>query len=215
MTEYTIEHSPTNHLDSHGDISRTSGKPWWVKLITNRNKRSRKTTAPKSGVCKTLALNSQTGKDNGEAVRPLRCSSDYYSLPQSDKGDRSWIPTILWLWERHAFNVYLGFGDGTMWQLWHKQSPFNEADIPKFLTNQTVYYSWEGNPVNISCDVTSNPPATMLWRREPFTISADGTANMRVYSAVGKSVLEVGTSPETKGNVGAVLTTGVIIYDMV
>ncbi|XP_024917804.1 neural cell adhesion molecule 2 isoform X2 [Cynoglossus semilaevis] len=74
----------------------------------------------------------------------------------------------------------------------HQKSMFLDIEyIPKFLTNQTVYYSWEGNPVNISCDVTSNPPATMLWRREPFTISADGTANMRVYSAVGKSVLEV------------------------
>lgn len=37
----------------------------------------------------------------------------------------------------------------------------------------------------------SNPPATMLWRRERFTISAEGTANTRVHSAEGKSVLEV------------------------
>ncbi|KAM6892830.1 neural cell adhesion molecule 2-like [Lycodopsis pacificus] len=64
-------------------------------------------------------------------------------------------------------------------------------DIPKFLTNQTVYYSWEGNPVNISCEVMSNPPATMLWRRERLTISVEGTANTRVYSDDGKSVLEV------------------------
>lgn len=66
------------------------------------------------------------------------------------------------------------------------------TDIPKFLTNHTIYYSWEGNPVNISCDVMSNPPATMLWRRERFTISAEGTANIRVHAAEGKSVLEVG-----------------------
>lgn len=38
----------------------------------------------------------------------------------------------------------------------------------------------------------SNPPATMLWRRERFTISAEGTANTRVHSGKGKSVLEVG-----------------------
>lgn len=66
------------------------------------------------------------------------------------------------------------------------------ADIPKFLTNHTIFYSWEGNPVNISCDVMSNPPATMLWKRERFTISAEATANTRVHSAPGKSVLEVG-----------------------
>lgn len=69
------------------------------------------------------------------------------------------------------------------------------ADIPKFLTNQTVFYSWEGNPVNISCGVMSNPPATMLWRRERFTIS-EGTPNMQIHGSEGKSVLEVCVNPE-------------------
>ncbi|XP_027147423.1 neural cell adhesion molecule 2 isoform X3 [Larimichthys crocea] len=74
----------------------------------------------------------------------------------------------------------------------HQKSMFLDIEyIPKFLTNHTIFYSWEGNPVNISCDVMSNPPATMLWRRERFTISAEGTANTRVHSAEGKSVLEV------------------------
>ncbi|XP_030602921.1 neural cell adhesion molecule 2 [Archocentrus centrarchus] len=74
----------------------------------------------------------------------------------------------------------------------HQKSMFLDIEyIPKFLTNHTIYYSWEGNPVNISCDVMSNPPATMLWRRERFTISTEGTANMRVHNAEGKSVLEV------------------------
>nr|AIZ50760.1 NCAM2 [Siniperca chuatsi] len=74
----------------------------------------------------------------------------------------------------------------------HQKSMFLDIEyIPKFLTNHTIFYSWEGNPVNISCNVMSNPPATMLWRRERFTISAEGTANTRVHSAEGKSVLEV------------------------
>ncbi|KAI4787145.1 hypothetical protein KUCAC02_036659, partial [Chaenocephalus aceratus] len=62
---------------------------------------------------------------------------------------------------------------------------------PKAPEHHTIFYSWEGNAVNISCDVMSNPPATMLWRRERFTISAEGTTNTRVHSAEGKSVLEV------------------------
>ncbi|XP_062236131.1 LOW QUALITY PROTEIN: neural cell adhesion molecule 2-like [Platichthys flesus] len=74
----------------------------------------------------------------------------------------------------------------------HQKSMFLDIEyIPKFLTNHTIFYSWEGNPVNISCDVMSNPPATMLWRRERLTISAEATANTRVHSAEGKSVLEV------------------------
>ncbi|XP_031707640.1 neural cell adhesion molecule 2 isoform X7 [Anarrhichthys ocellatus] len=74
----------------------------------------------------------------------------------------------------------------------HQKSIFLDIEyIPKFLTNHTIYYSWEGNPVNLSCDVMSNPPATMLWRRVRLTISVEGTANTHVYSADGKSVLEV------------------------
>uniref|UniRef100_A0A673WR01 Neural cell adhesion molecule 2 n=1 Tax=Salmo trutta TaxID=8032 RepID=A0A673WR01_SALTR len=58
----------------------------------------------------------------------------------------------------------------------HQKSMFLDIEyMPKFQTNQTIFYSWEGNPINISCDVKSNPPATMLWRRERLTISAEGT----------------------------------------
>ncbi|XP_062389915.1 neural cell adhesion molecule 2 isoform X1 [Sardina pilchardus] len=62
---------------------------------------------------------------------------------------------------------------------------------PKFQTNHTIFYSWEGNPVNISCDAMSNPPATILWRREKLTIPSEGIPNMRVFSAPGRSLLEV------------------------
>lgn len=48
----------------------------------------------------------------------------------------------------------------------------------------------------------SNPPATMLWRRERFTISTEGTANMRVHSAEGKSVLEVSSSSPVAARLG-------------
>uniref|UniRef100_A0A8C1GT41 Neural cell adhesion molecule 2 n=1 Tax=Cyprinus carpio TaxID=7962 RepID=A0A8C1GT41_CYPCA len=65
------------------------------------------------------------------------------------------------------------------------------TDAPKFQSNHTIFFSWEGNPVNISCDVMSNPPATMLWRREKLTIPSEGAGNMRVHSAPGRSLLEV------------------------
>ncbi|KAJ3584528.1 hypothetical protein NHX12_015023 [Muraenolepis orangiensis] len=74
----------------------------------------------------------------------------------------------------------------------HQKSLFLDIEyLPKFLTNQTIFYSWEGNSVNISCDVSSNPPAAMLWRRERFTIAAEGTANTRVFNSEGRSLLEV------------------------
>ncbi|XP_067298387.1 neural cell adhesion molecule 2 isoform X1 [Pseudorasbora parva] len=74
----------------------------------------------------------------------------------------------------------------------HQKSMFLDIEYaPKFQTNQSIYYSWEGNPVNISCDVRSNPPATMLWRRDRFTISSQGTSNIRIHTAEGRSLLEV------------------------
>ncbi|XP_066542874.1 neural cell adhesion molecule 2 isoform X1 [Hoplias malabaricus] len=74
----------------------------------------------------------------------------------------------------------------------HQKSMFLDIEYaPKFQTNHTIFFSWEGNPVNISCDVMSNPPATMLWRRDKLTIPAEGTANMHVHSAPGRSLLEV------------------------
>ncbi|XP_045553499.1 neural cell adhesion molecule 2 isoform X4 [Salmo salar] len=74
----------------------------------------------------------------------------------------------------------------------HQKSMFLDIEyMPKFQTNQTIFYSWEGNPINISCDVKSNPPATMLWRRGRLTISAEGTANTRIHTTDGKSLLEV------------------------
>ncbi|XP_017557402.1 neural cell adhesion molecule 2 isoform X3 [Pygocentrus nattereri] len=74
----------------------------------------------------------------------------------------------------------------------HQKSMFLDIEYaPKFQINHTIFYSWEGNPVNISCDVMSNPPATMLWRRDRFTISNEGTSNTRIHTAEGRSLLEV------------------------
>ncbi|XP_036413508.1 neural cell adhesion molecule 2 [Colossoma macropomum] len=74
----------------------------------------------------------------------------------------------------------------------HQKSMFLDIEYaPKFQINHTIFYSWEGNPVNISCEVMSNPPATMLWRRDRFTISNEGTSNTRIHTAEGRSLLEV------------------------
>lgn len=65
------------------------------------------------------------------------------------------------------------------------------VDAPKFISNQTIYYSWEGNPINISCDVKSNPPASVHWRREKLVLPAKNTTNLKTYSTGRKMILEV------------------------
>lgn len=65
------------------------------------------------------------------------------------------------------------------------------TDAPKFVSNQTMYYSWEGNPINISCDVKSNPPASIHWRREKLVLPAKNTTHLKTYSVGRKMILEV------------------------
>ncbi|KAJ8255700.1 hypothetical protein COCON_G00195640 [Conger conger] len=74
----------------------------------------------------------------------------------------------------------------------HQKSMFLDIEYaPKFQSDPTIYYSWEGNPVNISCDVLANPQASLLWKRDRLTISTEGPGNARVYNIEGRSLLEV------------------------
>ncbi|XP_036401670.1 neural cell adhesion molecule 2-like isoform X6 [Megalops cyprinoides] len=74
----------------------------------------------------------------------------------------------------------------------HQKSMYLDIEYtPIFLSNHTIYYSWEGNPVNLSCEVMANPAALLLWRRDRLTVSTEGPGNARVYSTEGRSLLEV------------------------
>ncbi|KAL4833855.1 hypothetical protein H8958_009687 [Nasalis larvatus] len=74
----------------------------------------------------------------------------------------------------------------------HQKSMYLDIEYaPKFISNQTIYYSWEGNPINISCDVKSNPPASIHWRREKLVLPAKNTTNLKTYSTGRKMILEI------------------------
>lgn len=62
---------------------------------------------------------------------------------------------------------------------------------PKFVSNQTTYYSWEGNPINISCDVASNPPASISWKRGKLALPANNSTNKKTYGLEAKMLLEI------------------------
>ncbi|XP_078514488.1 neural cell adhesion molecule 2 [Lissotriton helveticus] len=62
---------------------------------------------------------------------------------------------------------------------------------PKFVSNQTTYYSWEGNPINISCDVASNPPASISWKRGKLALPANNSTNKKTYGLETKMLLEI------------------------
>ncbi|XP_058152098.1 neural cell adhesion molecule 2 isoform X1 [Dasypus novemcinctus] len=74
----------------------------------------------------------------------------------------------------------------------HQKSMYLDIEYaPKFISNQTIYYSWEGNPINISCDVKSNPPASIHWRREKLVLPAKNTTHLKTYSSERKMILEI------------------------
>lgn len=59
------------------------------------------------------------------------------------------------------------------------------------MSNQTIYYSWEGNPINISCDVLSNPAASIQWRKGKLVLPVENTTPLKTHSSENKLILEV------------------------
>ncbi|KAG8590839.1 hypothetical protein GDO81_006933 [Engystomops pustulosus] len=74
----------------------------------------------------------------------------------------------------------------------HQKSMYlNVEYAPKFISNQTIYYSWENNPINISCDVISNPPSSIFWSREKILLPARNITNIKTYRDGKKILLEI------------------------
>ncbi|XP_058885407.1 neural cell adhesion molecule 2 isoform X2 [Acipenser ruthenus] len=74
----------------------------------------------------------------------------------------------------------------------HQKGMYLEIEYaPKFQSNQTIYYSWEGNPINVSCDVIANPLAFIEWRRNKQVLRTESLGNIRIYSTEGRALLEV------------------------
>ncbi|XP_053161088.1 neural cell adhesion molecule 2 isoform X2 [Hemicordylus capensis] len=74
----------------------------------------------------------------------------------------------------------------------HQKSMYLDIEYaPIFVSNQTIYYSWEGNPINISCDVLSNPSASIQWRRGKLVLPARNTTHLKIHSAGSKLILEI------------------------
>ncbi|KAM4699800.1 neural cell adhesion molecule 2 isoform 2-T2 [Discoglossus pictus] len=74
----------------------------------------------------------------------------------------------------------------------HQKSMYlNIEYAPKFVSNQTIFYSWENNPINISCDVTSNPPSSIYWSREKLSLPARNITNIKTYRDGKKILLEI------------------------
>uniref|UniRef100_H0ZTK7 Neural cell adhesion molecule 2 n=1 Tax=Taeniopygia guttata TaxID=59729 RepID=H0ZTK7_TAEGU len=74
----------------------------------------------------------------------------------------------------------------------HQKSMYLDIEYaPTFVSNQTMYYSWEGNPINISCEVLANPSASVQWKRGKLVLPVKNTTHLKTYSTGRKLILEI------------------------
>uniref|UniRef100_A0A8C4USU8 Neural cell adhesion molecule 2 n=1 Tax=Falco tinnunculus TaxID=100819 RepID=A0A8C4USU8_FALTI len=80
----------------------------------------------------------------------------------------------------------------------HQKSMYLDIEYaPMFVSNQTMYYSWEGNPINISCEVLANPSASVQWRRGKLVLPVKNTTHLKTYSTGRKLILEIAPTSDS------------------
>lgn len=69
------------------------------------------------------------------------------------------------------------------------------SDAPK-LQGPVAVYTWEGNQVNITCEVFAYPSAVISWFRDGQLLPSSNYSNIKIYNTPSASYLEVSRSQE-------------------
>lgn len=70
---------------------------------------------------------------------------------------------------------------------------FFPPDAPK-IHGAVAVYTWEGNAVNISCEVTAHPSeVSIVWLRDGLQLPNSNTTNIRIFRTSSASYLQVCT----------------------
>lgn len=77
------------------------------------------------------------------------------------------------------------------------------ADAPK-LQGPVAVYTWEGNQVNITCEVFAYPGATISWFRDGQLLPSSNYSNIKIYNTPSASYLEVRRCGAGRGAGGGV-----------
>lgn len=64
------------------------------------------------------------------------------------------------------------------------------SDAPK-IKGPVVVYTWEGNSVNITCEVLAYPTARVSWLRDGQLLPSSNFSNIKIHSSPLASSLEV------------------------
>ncbi|XP_049634622.1 neural cell adhesion molecule 1 isoform X2 [Suncus etruscus] len=80
------------------------------------------------------------------------------------------------------------------------QSMYLEVQYAPKLQGPVAVYTWEGNQVNITCEVFAYPSATISWFRDGQLLPSSNYSNIKIYSTPVASYLEV--TPDSENDFG-------------
>lgn len=72
-------------------------------------------------------------------------------------------------------------------------------------------YTWEGNQVNITCEVFAYPSATISWFRDGQLLPSSNYSNIKIYNTHSASYLEVSKGGEGHLAIGQLLNAAYIL----
>ncbi|KAM8926935.1 neural cell adhesion molecule 1 isoform 2-T2 [Pelodytes ibericus] len=76
---------------------------------------------------------------------------------------------------------------------------FEVQYVPK-IHGSVVVYTWEGNAVNMTCEVSAYPSATVSWLRDGQRLPSSNFSNIKIYNTPYASNLEI--NPDSENDFG-------------
>ncbi|XP_062948664.1 neural cell adhesion molecule 1 isoform X4 [Cynocephalus volans] len=80
------------------------------------------------------------------------------------------------------------------------QSMYLEVQYAPKLQGPVAVYTWEGNQVNITCEVFAYPSAVISWFRDGQLLPSSNYSNIKIYNTPSASYLEV--TPDSENDFG-------------
>lgn len=93
---------------------------------------------------------------------------------------------------------YLCIASNTIGQ--DSQAMYLEVQYAPKLQGPVAVYTWEGNAVNITCEVFAYPSAVVSWFRDGQALPSSNYSNIKIYSTPSASFLEV--VPDSENDFG-------------
>ncbi|XP_069751034.1 neural cell adhesion molecule 1a isoform X7 [Narcine bancroftii] len=80
------------------------------------------------------------------------------------------------------------------------ESMFLEVQYAPKLQGTVTVYTWEGNPVNITCEVLAHPHALVTWFRDGQQLPSSNYSSIKIYNTRSISYLQV--TPDSENDFG-------------